>query len=343
MKKLFALILAMAMLLTLAACAASPETTVAPSEADQASTPGTTQQSAEDPYFVGYAAPGLSSEFNMMIYDGLNKFAAEEGVRLETLSCEGDVAKQIEHIETFITMGVDCILVFPVDAGSCTDALIRARQAGIKVVTADVNVGRDAYDLAYSYSEEALGKACARAAAAWIDQTFPDAAPGSVTCAIIGAGFSEQALARGDYQATVTEYTDKANLVEVYNVGLENFATLSEQYTQVILQNYPDIACIISFTDTLALIADEIIMQTDMDISKIGQFTVDLSKNGFDAITASKDNKSTIRGTVGFPDICEHLFNMVMGRIETDENGICFLEPSTVTADDIDTYSYLYY
>lgn len=336
MKKLLALILALAMVFALAACGTSS----VPAESTSPEAPA---EEAEDPYFIGYVAPGLSSEFNMMIYDGLNALAAEEGVKLETLSCEGDVAKQIEHIETFITMGVDCILIFPVDPGSCTDALVRAREAGIKVVTADVNVGAEAYDLAYSYSEEALGKACAQAAAEWIDATFPDAEPGSVTCAIIGAGFSEQALARGDYQATVTEYTDKANLVEIYNVGLENFATLSEQYTQVILQNYPDIACIISFTDTLALIADEIIMQTDKDISKIGQFTVDLSKNGFDAISASKNNESTIRGTAGFPDVCEHLFNMVMGRIEVDENGICFLEPSIVTAANIDDYSYLYY
>lgn len=336
MKKFLALILVLTMLFTLVACASSP----APAESTSPEAP---EKEAEDPYFVGYVAPGLSSEFNMMIYDGLNALAAEEGVKLETLSCEGDVAKQIEHIETFITMGVDCILIFPVDPASCTDALVKAREAGIKVVSADVNVGAEAYDVAYSYSEEALGKACAKAAAEWIDATFPDAEPGSVTCAIIGAGFSEQSLARGDYQATVTEYTDKANLVEIYNVGLENFATLSEQYTQVILQNYPDIACIISFTDTLALIADEIIMQTDKDISKIGQFTVDLSKNGFDAISASRNNDSTIRGTAGFPDVCEHLFNMVMGRVECDENGICFLEPSTVTAANIDDYSYLYY
>lgn len=329
MKKLLAMLLALTMLFTVTACSTTNDDDSGKTE--------------DDAYFIGYAAPGLSSEFNMMIYDGLTALAEEEGVRLETLSCEGDVAKQIEHIETFITMGVDCILIFPVDPGSCTDALVRAREAGIKVVTSDINVGEEAFDLAYNYSEEALGKACAQAAAEWIDATFPDASPGSVTCAIIGAGFSEQSLARGEYQSTVTEYTDKANLVEVYNVGLENFATLSEQYTQVILQNYPDIACIISFTDTLALIADEIIMQTDKDISKIGQFTVDLSKNGFDAISASRNNESTIRGTAGFPDICQHLFNMVMGRIAVDENGVCFLDPSIITADTIDDYSYLYY
>lgn len=340
MKKVFALILALLMTFLAAACGQKsvPAQTGAEEPADAQAT-----ETAEEPYHIGYLAPGLSSEFNMMVADGLTALAEEEGVKLDILSCEGDVAKQIEQIDSFITMGVDCILAFPVDAGSCADSLIRARKAGIKVITTDINVGKDAYDLAYNYSEEALGRACAQAAAAWIDATFPDAEPGTVTCAIIGAGFSEQALSRGEYQATITEYTDKADLVEVYNVGLENFATLSEQYTQVILQNYPDIACIISFTDTLALIADEIIMQSGMDVSKIGQFTVDLSKNGFDAISASKTNGSTIRGTCGFPDVCQHLFNMAMGRAEVDENGVCFLEPSTITADNIEQYAYLYY
>ncbi len=299
----------------------------------------------EKAYCIGYAAAGMSSEYNMMVYDGLTRLANEQGVELNTLSCEGDVAKQIEQIESFVTMGVDCILIFPVDAGSCTDSLIKARKAGIKVVTTDINVGQEAYDVAYNYSEEALGRACAKMAAEWIDETFPEAEPGSVECAIIGAEFSEQALSRGEYQAKVTEYTDKAHLVEIYNVGLENYATLTEQYTQVLLQNYPDIACIIGFTDTMALISDEIILQSDKDISKIGQFTVDLSKNGYDAIVASKEDKSTIRGTAGFPDVCEYLMDMCLDKesVEVDENGVSFIEPSSITADNIESYSYLYY
>lgn len=303
----------------------------------------TSTDKPEKQYHIGYLAAGMNSEFNMMVYDGLTAAAKKEGVLLDTLSCEGDVAKQIEQIDSFITMGVDSIIIFPVDASSCTDALKKARKKGIKVITTDINVGKEAFDYAFNTSEEELGKACAKMAAEWIDATFPDAAPGSVKCAIIGAGFSEASLERGENQAKVTEYTDKAKVVEIYNVGLENFASLSEQYTQVILQNYPDISCIISFTDTLALIADEIIMQSDLDIAKIGQFTVDLSKNGYDAISASKDNKSTIRGTCGNPDVAHNLFDMAMGKIETDKDGICFLEPTSITVDNIDDYSYLYY
>ena len=332
MKKVIALILALCMVFALCACG-------------KPATPDPVESSApeNEPYHIGYLAPGLSSEFNMMVNDGLTALAKEEGVKLDVLSCEGDVAKQIEQIDTFITMGVDCIIAFPVDPGSCTDALVKARDAGIKIVTTDINVGREAYDLAYNYSEEALGTACAKAAAEWIDANYPDAEKGSVEVAIIGAGFSEQALSRGEYQSRVTEYTDKAKLVEVYNVGLENFASLSEQYTQVILQNYPDIACIISYTDTLALIADEIIMHSGKDVSKFAQFTVDLSKNGYDAIAASKENGSTIRGTCGFPDVCQFLFDMAMDRVEVDADGVCFLDPSSITVENLDDYSYLYY
>ncbi len=350
MKKALALVLVLCMVVALCACGSqsvSSSTPATPSASEQAQSSPTAVSEAnspeEKPFHLGYLAAGMSSEFNMMIYDGLSSRCEAAGVELDTLSCEGDIALQIEQIDNFITMGVDCILAFPVDAGSCRDALIKAREAGIKVVTTDLGVGEGAYDLAYNYSEEALGKACAQAAADWIDATFPDAEPGSVDVAIIGANFSEASLARGNYQAAVAEMTDKANLVGTYNVGLENYATLTEQYTQVVLQNYPNIACIITFTDTMALIADEIIKQANVDMSKIGQFTIDLSKNGFDAIEASKTNESTIRGTAGFPDVCEHLFNMVMGNIEVDENGICWLDPVTVTADNIDDYLYLYY
>lgn len=353
MKKIMAAIFMGMMIFSFAACGNSNEAesetkketiSEAVAKEETVSKKSENEESAENKTIhIGYAAAGMSSEFNMMIYDGLTELAEKEGVILDTLSCEGDVAKQIEQIDNFITKGVDKIIIFPADPGSCTDALVRARESGIEVITADVNVGKEAYDMAYNYSEEELGRACAKAAAAWIDKTFPDAEPGSVKCAIIGAGFSEQSLERGEWQATVTEYTDKANLVEVYNVGLENFAALSEQYTQVILQNYPDIACIISFTDTLALIADEIIMQTDLDTSKIGQFTVDLSKNGYDAIVASADDQSTIRGTCGFPDVVEYLMNMALGKIEVDENGEYHIEPVTITEDNVKDYSYLYY
>lgn len=328
MKRFVAILLALTMVFVFTACGANDSD----SGNDEA-----------EKYHIGFAAAGMSSEYNMMVYDGLTALAEEEGVELTTLSCEGDVAKQIEQIDTLVTMGVDCIIIFPVDAGSCTDALVKAREAGIKVVTTDINVGREAYDTAYNYSEEALGRACAKMAADWIDATFPDAAPGTVEFAIIGAGFSEQSLARGEYQSTVTEYTDKAKLVEVDNVGLENYATLTEQYTDVLLQNYPNLACIVGFTDTMALISDEIILQTDKDLDHFAQFTVDLSKNCFDAIVASGENGSTIRGTAGFPDVCKYLMDMALDRIEVDEDGICFLEPSSITTDNINDYLYLYY
>jgi ABC-type sugar transport system substrate-binding protein len=351
MKKLLAFILVISMVFTLSACGGTKDKEAAdgtqPTQKAQP-TEGAAQTEGEpaaegDQFFIGYAAAGLSSEYQMMIYDELTAACAEANVRLETLSCEGDVSLQVQQIENFITMGVDSIITYPVDSSSMAYVLKKARDAGIYVVVNDATeLDVDSCDLKIVADGFEMGDVAAQAAADWIDATFPDAAPGTVECAVLGFWYTEQMGIRCDVMKDIASYTDKAVLVETYDIGVDNYATAVGQYVDILLQQHPDVRCILSFTDTFAILADEVIMQKDnLDFSKIGQFTVDRTSEGFSRIKLSQTNGSTIRGTaVPGMYVAKEMLEAALGnrKDQIGEDKKLLVETFPVTADNIDDY-----
>lgn len=293
----------------------------------------------EDKFTIGYSASTLTGEFNKRVSQELQAECDKRGIELITLSAEGDVNAQTQQIENFITMGVDAMIIFPVDPAVMGAPMKQAREAGIFVVDADQLAEKGSFDVGLSVDMAQLGVTTVKLASDWVDKTFPNAEPGSVKVAVFGVWLTEQFAKRGDVMMDMASYNDKVTVVAKYEMGLD-YATTLPQYVGVLLQEHPDISVILSFTDTFALIIDELLLQEPgLDLSKIGQFTVDWSQGGLEAIQKSANNESTIRGTAATNiQIAQELVDGALGKLEVNEDGIYYGRIDPISADNVNEF-----
>lgn len=345
MKKVIAILIAMMLAFTAVACTTAPasETTEPEAAATQAAEAPETTAEAEQ-FTIGYAAPDLSSEYNMMVHNSLEAICAEQGIKLLTLSAEGDVNLQVQQVENFITMGIDSLIIYPVDPTVLGPTMQKAKEAGIYVVNADQLATPECYDVAISADMHDLGVQNVLMASAWVDKMFPDAADGSVKVAVFGFWVTEQFAERCDVMTQIADYNKKCKVVATYDSTLQTYQTDIANNAAILLQQHPDVNVILSFTDIFALMVDEVLMQNaaSLDLTKIAQFTVDRSKAGFTKIKAAQTNESTLRGTIvpGI-NIAKDLIDAATQKIDKSvfiENNIYNQPLFAVTTDNIDDY-----
>ena len=133
MKKLIAMLLALAMVLALAACGAKEEPAAAAPAADG------------DLITVGFAQVGHESDWRMANTADYQKvFSKENGYDLMFVDCDNDNAVQIEAVRTSIQQDVDYIVLAPIQSAGWESVLQEAKDAGIPVIVADRQVDADA-------------------------------------------------------------------------------------------------------------------------------------------------------------------------------------------------------
>ena len=120
MKKILAIVLAIAMVLSMAACGAK-----------------------NDEIEIAVVLKTLSSEYWNYVKDGCDKAAAEFGIKVTVVGpgAESDIEPQVAMIEQQIGAGCDAIVCAPNDAGAAAAALQAAIDKGIPVLSVDTNVG----------------------------------------------------------------------------------------------------------------------------------------------------------------------------------------------------------
>ena len=322
MKRVLALLMAILLVFGLAAC-------------------GGGGGGSDDDYVLhlGFSPFALGSEFQMMIHDQMVAQTAERNIQLTIMSPEGDIATQVTQLENMVAMGVDAIIVYPVDQEAVTDVLIQARQQGIRVVVNDaMDMNPEAYDVLTAASAIDMGMVANQLASDWIDENFPDAAPGSVEVAVFGLWLTEYWGLRSDVMVDMPSVNPKATVVHAFSPTAEGFMVEIPNYAHMLLQTNPNIAVILSFTDGFAIMVDEVFLQYDLDLSRIGHFTVDRSDEGLARIARSANNESTIRGTaVPGLNIVGEMLDAVQGLTDhlLDENKILPVEVVPVTAANV--------
>ena len=124
-KKFLAILLTLAMALSLAACGSKEE---APAE-----TPAETP-AEESAYKVALIQQHQTNAFQIAVTEGAQSKADELGVELTILSADQDAATQISQIEQCVSEGFDAILFEPVDPDGLRDAAKAAADAGVVVI-----------------------------------------------------------------------------------------------------------------------------------------------------------------------------------------------------------------
>lgn len=134
MKKILAVILTLATILSLASCGTAPaQSSTAAASSESMATP-----EGKKEYTIAVLAWSLAEEFGVDIVSGATKKAEELGVKVISPDPAGDMQKEIAIIEDLIQQKVDAICVAPVDAAAIVPYIDKVREAGIVVVDYDI-------------------------------------------------------------------------------------------------------------------------------------------------------------------------------------------------------------
>lgn len=239
MKKLLAIILACAMLLSLAACGQQG--------GDPAATGG-----EEELGLIGFCSVSLSESIYVLTQEALEEKFEGRAV-VQTVSCDNDSATQISQIKTFVTMGADMIIINPTDIDALSDAIIEAHNAGIKVyingATSD-SLSDEYYDCCTVSNEYLCGAYVALIAKNWIEAHADElsAANPNWEIAFLESSLSEETLERSAGAMSIVEpylkdyegnYVDvSGNVVDEAN-KVENpaySAIAAEHYAGVVVE-----------------------------------------------------------------------------------------------------------
>ena len=140
MKKLFAMLLSLAMVLSLAACGGS---TTEETTTDDSTTEETGDAATTSDIEVAVVLKTLSSEYWGYVKAGCDAAAADLGIKVNVVGpgAESDIEGQVSMIEQQIGAGCDAIVCAPNDASAAGAALQSAIDQGIPVLAVDTNVG----------------------------------------------------------------------------------------------------------------------------------------------------------------------------------------------------------
>ena len=297
---------------------------------------------------IGLSMGSMQTDFTVKLAAEVQEAVdANENAEVTIISADNDANTQATNIDNFVTMGVDVILVYPIEPEVCVDSMKRARDAGIYVVIIDqIPEDTDSFDVGISVSMHDLGVGVCELASDWIDETFPDAGDGTVKAATLGLWATEQFGERCDVFNDIASFNSKAVLVESYDVGIANFSIETAQDVEILLQKHPDINVIMCFTDAQAIIAEEAIEKNKdaygLDTSKIGVFTVDHSEASFELLGKSASGESCLMGiattNLGAGKL---MYDCAVKNIDTSnlvDGKILYQEISKITAENMEDY-----
>lgn len=149
LKRFLVLALAIAMVLTLAACGSEsqqpaqsnePAATSSAPAADQSAAP---QASTGKKYKIGATFYSLQNEFTMRMDNAAKKYCQENNIDYVSYDGNYDASTQLAQVETMIADGVDAIILNPHDAVACAECVEIAHKAGIPVVGVNTMVESD--------------------------------------------------------------------------------------------------------------------------------------------------------------------------------------------------------
>lgn len=264
---------------------------------------------------VGFSALMMSSEFFTDMSNQMEDYFTTRGMEYSVADANGNAQTQIQTVENFVSMGMDYIICFVVDASSISDSLIKARENGaFVIVIGTVLDNKDAYDVCISISQNESGLTEAQMAAEWIEANFPDAEDGSVKVGLLTNSENEDAVARCDGLREIENYTSKAVIVEEHETTQAEGAAAGQSYTEMMLMNHPDMKVILTYGTDQGQGANEAVMKdSSVNQEEFAVFTVDTAEFIRNKVVESASGSSVLRGTVmlgeGTPMTCYNLMD----------------------------------
>jgi ribose transport system substrate-binding protein len=245
MKKFLAILVSLALVFALVAC-------------DPMDTPG---ENGADDKTVGLIVSTLNNPFFVDLRDGVEDEADRiGGIDVVVLDSQDDSTRELSNMEDLITQGVDLILINPTDSDAVGEAIAKANEADIPVITLDRSASSGDVITHIASDNVAGGKL----AGEYIIEQLGDAAnvvelegiPGASAAVERGEGFNE--VIAGTDITVVARQTANFDRAEGLSV-MEN-----------ILQAQSEIDAVFAHNDEMALGAIEAIESAGRDIIVVG-------------------------------------------------------------------------
>ena len=282
MKKALALLLALAMALTLVACGGAPASSTPAS--GSASVPASSTGAAEGDAEYAVVLKVLSSQYWQTMRDGIEAKAEELGIKVDIYAAntEDDVEGQVSLLENAISKGYKAIGVAPISNVSLNNAIAEATEKGIKIVRIDEVVDLEALTelggAVYAYVATDNVKVGQMGAEYLIEQIG-----GEGEVAIVEGKVGS---INGDNRRDgATETFEAADLTVVDSQPADFDRTKAYDLVTNYITAHPDLKAIYCVNDTMAMGAQEAVEASGKDIKVCG------TDGNADAIQSVADGK----------------------------------------------------
>ena len=310
MKKVFVLLLTVAMMLSMTACRIVIDGEEGASSA------------AKVDGSIGLAVSTQNNPFFVTLVEGAKGAASKLGVDLQVTDAGDDAAKQTTDIETLVSSGISVLIVNPVDSDAVAGAVQSAISAGVKVISVDRAVNGVEVDCQIA-SDNVAGAAMATQ---FIVDTVGEGAVVAELQGVTGAsaaidrsaGFHSIADSKLNVAASQTANFDRAQGMSV----MEN-----------LLQGNGEIQAVFAANDEMALGALEAISGAGRDILVVG---FDATDDAIEAVKAGRMGGTVAQqpALLGATAV-ENALKLING--ETVEKSIP-VEVTLVTKENADTF-----
>lgn len=189
-----------------------------------------------------------NSEFWQTVKKGVDAAATEYNVSVtfESPENEEDYMTQIKMIDSAVNSGANAIILSAIDYDRCADAVTRAAQKGVKIVTIDSTVHSTAVNMFIGTDNFSAGKTAAEAA---VDGFSSDE---KISIGVINCNEStDNGQRREEGFKDYINNVENANIVQVVNVdSTVNSATIGAIN---LLKKYPNINVLVGFNEFMTL------------------------------------------------------------------------------------------
>ncbi|MGN1343822.1 MAG: substrate-binding domain-containing protein [Traorella sp.] len=127
--------------------------------------------SCDNREIIGVSLPNQSTSLNVGIGERVKNAFPDYNVKVQ--SADDSSSSQRQQIDNFITMGAKMIVLAPVEVETLTDSLLKAREAGIKIVISGANNAVEGtYDAVTVSNEFLVGNEIAYLSKKWVESKY---------------------------------------------------------------------------------------------------------------------------------------------------------------------------
>jgi len=296
--------------------------------------PASTEAAPEAKPILVVSLPALDNPLMLGFQDAFNgAFGNDYDVQVS--SADGNANTQSTQIENYTAMDPKFMFVMAVEPTSLVPKLTEAVTSGVQVLFAGGDPGdSNAYTAFMHMNQFLAGHYAAYMAKQWIDETYPDAAPGSIETAIFESSLNPEAVdrssglkmisepylknAQGEYIDASGKVVAEADKVEnpAYSPAINVVSTVQAEMFQAgqtamqnVLTTNPDVKLVLAYAGDGAMGASQAIMDEYAkgsgasvidDLSKVAVFSIGLIGAEGPAVADSSKGNGVFRGTIRF-------------------------------------------